>query len=138
VVLYADKVTDAMQALMDTTAERRTAQLRYNEEHSITPRQIVKEIQESLAVLEKAGDLQERVVKEGGEELDVHEVIQEMEIEMMEAAKALEYERAALLRDQIAELRAALPVMAGKAGRGGSVKKGTAGKKGYHYPKGRR
>ncbi len=108
VILYADKVTDAMQALLDTTADRRRIQLAYNEEHNITPRQIVKEIQESLAILKEAGDVEEQVVKETGSSYDIQEAIREMEQEMMEAAKALEYERAALLRDQIAELRAAM------------------------------
>ena len=135
VILYADKVTDAMRALLDTTEARRAAQLRYNEEHNVTPRQIVKEIQDSLAILKKTEEVKERVVKEDGGEVDVREVIQEMEAEMMEAAKALEYERAALLRDQIAELRVALPLGGDHdAGGGGAGKK----KKPYRYPKGKR
>ena len=108
VILYADRVTDSMQALLDTTEERRRRQLLYNQEHNITPQQIVKEIQDSLAVIRQADTLEESVVKESGEAYDVQEVIREMEGEMMEAAKALEYERAALLRDQIMELRAVL------------------------------
>ncbi|MCC5845532.1 MAG: excinuclease ABC subunit UvrB [Verrucomicrobia bacterium] len=108
VILYADKVTDSMQALLDTTEERRRRQLAYNVEHNITPQQIVKEIQDSLAVIRKSADVEESVLRETGEAYDVHEVIREMEGEMMEAAKALEYERAALLRDQIMELRAVL------------------------------
>jgi excinuclease ABC subunit B len=109
VILYADKVTDSMQALLDTTEERRRRQLLYNQEHNITPQQIVKEIQDSLAVIRKsAEDVEESVVKETGEAYDVQEAIREMEGEMMDAAKALEYERAALLRDQIMELRAVL------------------------------
>jgi excinuclease ABC subunit B len=108
VILYADKVTDSMQALLDTTEERRRRQLAYNVEHNITPQQIVKEIQDSLAVIRKSADVEESVVRESGEAYDVHEVIREMEGEMLEAAKALEYERAALLRDQIMELRAVL------------------------------
>ena len=126
VILYADKVTDAMQSLLDVTAERRKAQLTYNEEHNITPRQIVKEIQDSLAMLKVANEVEDQVVKESGKDLDVEEVIREMETEMMEAAKALEYERAALLRDQIAQLRAALPTEGGEQK---SVKKGKHGKK---------
>lgn len=125
VILYADKITDAMQGLLDVTAERRKAQLTYNEEHNITPRQIVKEIQDSLAVLKSANEVEEQVVRESGEDVDVQEVIREMETEMMEAAKALEYERAALLRDQIAELRAAIPTEDGKKKPG----KGKHGKK---------
>ena len=123
VILYADKVTDAMQGLLDVTQERRKAQLTYNEDHNITPRQIVKEIQDSLAMLKVASDVEDQVVHETGKDVDVQEVIREMETEMMEAAKALEYERAALLRDQLAELRAALPTE-------GGAKKGKKGKHG--------
>jgi excinuclease ABC subunit B len=125
VILYADKVTDAMQGLLDITQERRKAQLTYNEEHNITPRQIVKEIQDSLAVLKSANEMEDLVVRESGKDVDVAEVIREMETEMMEAAKALEYERAALLRDQIAELRAAIPADGG----GKPARKGKRGKK---------
>lgn len=108
VILYAEKTTDSMQALLDTTGERRQAQLRYNELHDITPTQIVKEIQDSLAVIRAAGEVEESVVRESDGPYDIHEAIREMEEEMLEAAKALEYERAALLRDQIMELRAVL------------------------------
>jgi excinuclease ABC subunit B len=108
------------------TAERRKVQLTYNQEHNITPRQIVKEIQDSLAMLKVAGEVEDQVVKESGKDLDVEEVIREMETEMMEAAKALEYERAALLRDQIAELRAAIPTEGGGTA---AAKKGKHGKK---------
>ena len=125
VILYADKVTDAMQALLDVTAERRKAQLTYNEEHNITPRQIVKEIQDSLAMLKVASDVEDQVVMDSGKDIDVQEVIREMEAEMMVAAKALEYERAALLRDQIAELRAAIPTEDGET----PAKNGKHGKK---------
>ncbi|MEX2605975.1 MAG: excinuclease ABC subunit UvrB [Kiritimatiellia bacterium] len=132
VILYADKITDAMQALLDTTESRRTIQMAYNLEHNITPRQIVKEIQESLAILKTAGDMEEMVIKEGGGSYDVQEVIREMETEMVEAAKALEYERAALLRDQIAELRTALPT-----GSFSGISSKGKGKGKYTYPKGK-
>lgn len=105
VILYADKVTRSMQRLLDVTNERREKQLAYNAEHNITPTQIVKEIQESLVVREQAQEIEEGVVKEGGTGYNVQQVIKEMEEEMIEAAKSLEYERAALLRDQIASLK---------------------------------
>ncbi|MCC5848870.1 MAG: excinuclease ABC subunit UvrB [Verrucomicrobia bacterium] len=108
VILYADKVTDSMQALLDTTRERRLVQLQYNQDHDITPQQIVKEIQDSLAIIKQGKDVEEMVVRESGAPYDVQEAIREIEEEMMEAAKALEYERAAMLRDQIMELRAVL------------------------------
>jgi len=129
VILYADKTTAAMQGLLDITESRRKIQSAYNVENNITPRQIVKEIQDSLAILKKAVDGEEIGGKDTGESYDVLEVIREMETEMMEAATSLEYERAALMRDQISELRAALPT-----GEGGAAKT----KKPYKYPKGKR
>lgn len=132
VILYADRVTDSMQALLDTTEVRRRRQLRYNEEHNVTPQQIVKEIQDSLAVIYKKGaEAEEMVVKEGDGPYDVREAIREMEEEMVAAAKALEYERAAFLRDQIMELRAVLNTgdMC-SSGKTPYPKKGRGGKKG--------
>lgn len=127
VILYADKVTDSMQALLDTTEARRRKQLAYNVEYNITPTQIVKEIQDSLAVIRQAEEVEYAVVKESDGPYDVHAAIREMEEEMMAAAKALEYERAALLRDQILELRAVLktgdPSTAGKTKYKGKKKK---------------
>ncbi len=128
VILYADKITNAMQALLDTTETRRKIQLAYNQEHNITPRQIVKEIQDSLAILKTAEDVEEQMVAESGGSYDVKEVLREMESEMVAAANSLEYERAAMLRDQITELRAALPTEAG------TTKKGKS-KKPFKYPK---
>lgn len=128
VILYADHITDSMQALLDTTEARRRRQLLYNQEHNITPRQIVKEIQDSLAVIRQSAEVEASVVRESGEAYDVQEVIREMEGEMMEAAKALEYERAALLRDQIMELRAVLNTGDSR----------TAGKTPYRKTKGRK
>ncbi|MGA0334321.1 MAG: excinuclease ABC subunit UvrB [Kiritimatiellia bacterium] len=130
VILYADKITDAMQALLDTTASRRKTQLAYNLEHDITPRQIVKEIQDSLALLKNAEEVEEKMVAESGKDYDVQEVLREMESEMLEAANFFEYERAALLRDQIAEMRAAIPSAPGSDAAG--VRKGRAP---YRYPK---
>lgn len=107
VIMYADKITDSMRKMLDVTEERRRVQLAYNKEHGITPRQIVKGIQDSLAVIKEAEDLDESVVREERGDYDVHEVVQQIEREMVEAAEALEFERAAVLRDQLAELRAA-------------------------------
>lgn len=107
VIMYADQVTDSMRRMLDVTNARREKQLEYNREHGITPRQIVKEIQESLAVVKKAEDLDQSVVREGRGDYDVHEVVQAIEKEMLEAAAALEFERAAMLRDQLTELKAA-------------------------------
>ncbi|HMP71750.1 MAG TPA: excinuclease ABC subunit UvrB [Kiritimatiellia bacterium] len=107
VILYADAVTDSMRRMMEVTEQRRSRQITYNREHGITPRQIVKEIQESLVIRSQAEEVEQMVVREDGGGYDVHEVVRELEAEMLEAAEALEFERAALLRDQIHELKAA-------------------------------
>lgn len=107
VVMYADQITDSMRRMLDTTEKRREIQLAYNKKHGITPRQIVKSLQDSLAVVKKAEEIDESVVRESRGDYDVHEVIQDIEKEMLEAAAALEFERAAMLRDQLAELKAA-------------------------------
>lgn len=105
VILYADRVTDSMQRMMDLTGDRRRVQEAYNLANNITPTQIKKAISESLAQTEKAHDIEEYVVRESGGDYDVVQAIAEMEREMAEAAEALEYERAAFLRDQIYELK---------------------------------
>lgn len=107
VLMYADQVTDSMQRMIDVTRARRTKQLAYNQAHGITPRSIQKSIQESLATVEKAEEVEQSVVREAGVDYNVHTVLADMEREMLEAAQALEFERAALLRDQIHELRRA-------------------------------
>jgi len=107
VIMYADRITDSMRRMIDTTEKRRAIQLAYNQEHGITPRQIVKSIQESLVVMKEVEDLDETMVREEKGDYNVHVVVQDIEREMLEAAEALEFERAALLRDQLKELRAA-------------------------------
>jgi len=107
VLLYADKVTDAMQRLLDTTEQRRKRQLAYNEEHGITPAGIIKEIQESLIIRREAREVESRVVRESGADYNITEAISEIEREMLQAAEMLEFERAAVLRDQLRELQRA-------------------------------
>jgi len=107
VIMYADRITDSMKRMIDVTDKRRIVQLDYNTEHNITPQQIVRGIQESLAVVKQAEEFDESVVREERGDYNVHEVVQQIEKEMVEAASALEFERAALLRDQLVELRAA-------------------------------
>ena len=111
VILYADQVTDSMRRMIEITSARREKQLAYNQEHGITPRSIVKAIQESLAEQKKddetAEEAESRALREAGVEYDVAKVISDLEREMLEAAESLEFERAALLRDQIYELKAA-------------------------------
>jgi len=105
VVLFADVQTQSIQALTNICSYRRTVQADHNEKHGITPQTVRRAVQESLHVLGKAKELEESVVREGGGDYAITETIRELEQEMAEAAMKLEYERAALLRDQIRELK---------------------------------
>ena len=105
VILYADTVTNSMRRMIDVTQERREKQIEYNRIHDITPRSIKKSIREGLAIWYGAREREEMVVRESGVDYDVHRAINEVEEEMLEAAKALEFERAATLRDELIELK---------------------------------
>ena len=105
VVLFADQVTNSMQRLLDVSEYRRARQLAYNEEHGITPRSVQRAVQESLHVILKAREVEQGIVSETPSDFDLNELIRELERDMAAAAAGLEYERAALLRDQIAELK---------------------------------
>ena len=109
VLMYADHVTDSMQRMLDVTRERRRIQEAYNEAHGITPQAIRKSIADGLATIkeQQPDEPDLAVLREAGEDYDVQAVIREMEAEMLEAAEALEFERAAILRDQLHELRGA-------------------------------
>jgi excinuclease ABC subunit B len=105
VVLFADTVTGSMRGLLDVTCYRRERQLAYNTEHGITPKSVQRAVQESLHVILKAREVEQGIVKEGAADFDLHELMRELEREMVTASANLEYERAALLRDQILELK---------------------------------
>jgi excinuclease ABC subunit B len=107
VILYADKVTGSMQRAIDETNRRRRIQLEYNEKHGITPETIRKAIRSSLEQLVNAHKVAAEAIKSSEEQLDRTELIALLEKDMLEAAAALEFERAAKLRDRIAELKAA-------------------------------
>ena len=115
VILYADKVTDAMRQMIAVTQARRAKQEAYNAEHGITPYSVKRAINESLALYSEAQRVEERMVAaESHEMYDVHRVIGDIETEMLAAADALEFERAALLRDEIRELKRMLAPRAGE------------------------
>ncbi|MDB6172170.1 MAG: excinuclease subunit [Chthoniobacteraceae bacterium] len=105
VVLFADVVTQSMEALMAISDYRRTKQIEYNTKHGITPRSVTRAVQESLHTILKAREMEASVVQEGGGDFNLSEVLRELESEMLQASGNLEYERAALLRDQIMELK---------------------------------
>ncbi|HYF34047.1 MAG TPA: excinuclease ABC subunit UvrB [Prosthecobacter sp.] len=105
VVLFADLRTQSIEALLSISRHRRQVQVDHNEKHGITPQTVRRAVQESLQILGKAKELEENMVREGGGDYVVTEVIRELEEEMAEAAAKLEFEKAALLRDQIRELK---------------------------------
>jgi len=105
VVLFADQITNSMQRLLDVSEYRRARQLTYNEEHGITPKSVQRAVQESLHVILKAREVEQSIVRETPSDFDLNELIRELERDMAAAAASLEYERAALLRDQISELK---------------------------------
>jgi len=107
VILYGDKITGSMQRAMNETDRRRKIQLEYNEKHGITPETVVKEIRSSLQQMVKAHKTAAEAIKSSEDQLDRTELVAMLEKEMLEAAETLEFERAAKLRDRIAELKSA-------------------------------
>ena len=107
VVLFADVITGSIRKLIEITNYRRERQIAHNKEHGIEPQSVVRAVQESLhmTLAGDSGNVNRSVVAETGEDLDVLEVLAELETEMHDAASRLEFERAALLRDQIEELK---------------------------------
>jgi excinuclease ABC subunit B len=107
VILYADRITGSMQRAIDETNRRRQVQMEYNQRHGITPETVRKEVRETVRAYKVAEERAEyhivdtdRVAFE-----DLPLVIDRLEQEMRQAAKALEFERAAILRDEIQRLR---------------------------------
>jgi excinuclease ABC subunit B len=105
VYLFADQMTRSMEALMAISEYRRERQLAYNEKHGITPQSVRRSVQESLHTILKAREMEASVVREGGGDFSLSETLRELEADMAHAAANLDYERAALLRDQIMELK---------------------------------
>jgi excinuclease ABC subunit B len=122
VIFYADHETESIKRTLEVTRQRRARQLAYNEAHGITPQGVKRSAQASLHTYDGSGREDEAVVAEAGTE-DVAAVIAELEDEMTEASGKLEFERAALLRDQINALRS------------GDYKKVARATAGTRYPK---
>jgi excinuclease ABC subunit B len=110
VLMYADRITDSMRRAIDETNRRRTIQQRYNEEHGITPRTIYKSMEDILQAT-AAADSRLKIAESSPEprdyaaEMDTEERLAHLQMEMAKAAESLEFERAAEIRDEIAEMR---------------------------------
>ncbi len=123
VIFYADVITDSIRITMEITDRRRSKQIEYNAEHGIIPKSVVRPVQKSLYD-GKTND--EKIPFTVSEDEDVETVINEITVEMGEAASKLEFERAALLRDQIDALRS------GDFSNGKKKRGRTYGKRGYN------
>jgi len=108
VILYADVMTQSIRKFLAVSEYRRDKQLAYNLEHHITPRSVSRAVEESLSSRQAVSQNAHAVLAETGVDLDINQTIQELEEEMIGAANNLEFEKAALLRDQIRELKRTL------------------------------
>ncbi|MGI8507901.1 MAG: excinuclease ABC subunit UvrB [Gemmatimonadaceae bacterium] len=131
-IFYADRITGSMKRCMDETARRRAIQTAYNEEHGITPKSVIKSIDQVRFITRVADARTERQTREAdqarrvaepaamyGKPEDVEAMIKGLEEQMKVAAKELDFEAAARLRDQLFELRAKKD--GGSSRRGGSL-----------------
>lgn len=110
VIMYADKMTDSMDAAISETNRRRQIQMAYNKEHNIIPKTIKKPIENNLLQLVSSYRNLEDIVAEEMVEMnlsvsDIPKLIQKLEKDMHKAAKVLDFERAAEIRDQLKKLR---------------------------------
>ncbi len=123
VIFYADRVTDSMRAVIEETDRRRSVQRRFNEEHGITPASIVKSVDQVLDTtgvadaearfrrrrlgIEQRSQIMFEDLKGALEYEDLYAMSENLKLEMQEAARSMEYEKAAYLRDEIAKLEQA-------------------------------
>src|ERR1043166_2724706 len=130
VILYADIMTQSIQKFLAVSEYRRKKQLAYNQEHNITPRSVSRAVEESLASYETKRDRGAAVLRDAGMDVDLTTTLNELEEEMLAAANNLEFEKAALLRDQIRELKRTIdgsrPAEETKAAGAVSYRKGRA------------
>ena len=105
VILYADEKTRSIREFLRISDYRRKRQLAHNEKHGITPRSVSRPIEQRLGDRFGGQQANAATLRESMDDLDVVETIRELELEMIEAAEKLEFEKAALLRDQVMELK---------------------------------
>ena len=101
VIMYADTVTRSMRGAIDETNRRREIQMRYNEENGITPESVRKKVSEVIEIGKKVKPESEKKLSR----LEKEKLIEKLTVEMRDAAKHLEFEQAAYIRDRIKELR---------------------------------
>jgi excinuclease ABC subunit B len=128
VIFYADVMTKSLTRAWDTCKYRREKQMAYNLEHGITPKSVIRPVQESLRS-KKEKDKDDLAVAEDVSLKDAKKLAKELEKEMIEAVKKLEFEKAALLRDQVAFLRGEGGEKKLQATSAGGYKKGKYGKR---------
>jgi len=104
VIMYADNVTGSMERAIRETERRRSLQIAYNQEHNITPKTIVKDIHEIIELTKKE-DVEEQTHKKKLSAKEKSALIEKLTAQMKEAAKMLEFEHAAFLRDEIKRLK---------------------------------
>ncbi|MCI5751409.1 MAG: excinuclease ABC subunit UvrB [Oscillospiraceae bacterium] len=104
VIMYADSVTRSMENAITETERRRGLQMKFNEEHGIVPKTIIKDVRDVIEISTKA-ETSKKTSKKKLTEKERQELIEKMTIEMKNAAKMLEFEHAAFLRDKIKELK---------------------------------
>lgn len=107
VIMYADRITDSMRRAVDETNRRREIQQAYNEKHGIVPKTIIKDIRDNLAITYEEKGEKQRLSQWVKDKKKRERAIASLEKEMRQAAKRLDFEHAAELRDMIMELRAA-------------------------------
>jgi excinuclease ABC subunit B len=105
VILYASVMTRSIQEFLAVSEYRRQKQIAYNQEHNITPRSVSRAVEESLAVYQNTRKSAAMLLGEVSGNFDVTETLRGLQEEMVEASNNLEFEKAALLRDQIRELK---------------------------------
>jgi excinuclease ABC subunit B len=105
VIMYADTITRSMQAAMDETQRRRRIQEEYNREHGITPQGIRKAIKDIMERVHAVAETRTPYTAMPVAKEDIARLIKDLEAQMKAAARSLEFEKAALLRDRIIELR---------------------------------
>ena len=105
VVLFCDDMTKSIEGLVNITEYRRRRQIGYNERHGIIPESVSRADQESLHMTLGGAKVSEEILAGNEHDIDMAQVISDLQLEMQEAASKLEFEKAALLRDQIDELK---------------------------------